>query len=388
MSTNVLYNLSRGHAYCLHSPLVQNWTLLSTDLPILYTPKESNTTLRITLKDDNAQIVHAQTIYNLTVLGLANIASSTASTNGNPYYPHFNPRNPTFATFDTLSNRQFMITASDYLPIHAVTDALRGMQELTHYLYFLELAFEVFSDPSSRSSPIASGCLAIECSSQLEGSIETVQTGSLEIANSSAANFTSARMEKPQSSIAPIQLTIFDKLKTVAVTYDELKNPLPIYDKSFADVATRMLANITNLIIAEQGDVLLPLKGHGSQRILRYVDTWGSSLGISLLPVNLLGINFTLGQAAMALKIIQDNLNNGPMVESRLQIMLDGSMIGWGCLRYVNTSAWRCLMPSPGSSSSVGSREGITFLDVHQGADKQIESISAASAVRDPDIST
>lgn len=388
MSTDVFYNLSHGRAYCLYSPVVQTWELLSIDSPILYTPTESTVTLRITLKDNKAQIVNTPTIYNLTVLGLANIASSTASTNGNRYLPHFNPGNSTFVTSGTPSNFQFMMTTFDYLPIYAVTDVLRGMQELTHYLYILELAFDVFSDTSPTSSPIASGCLAYDCDSQIKGSIEMVQPRNLEIANSSAANFTSAPSRQLQSSIAPIQLTTFDELEAVAVTYDDLKDALPIYDQNFADVATRMLANITNLIIAEQGDALLPLNGRGSQRILRYVDTWGSNLGISLLPINLLGRNFTLGQAAMALKITQDNLNNGPMVESRLQIMLDGSMIGWGCLSYANTSAWRCLMPSPGSSSSVGSREEIPLLDVRRDADKQIDTNSATNAAPDTNTST
>lgn len=355
------------------APLVQSWRLLSTDLPIQYTPTESNITLRITLKDNNAQIVTTSTVYNLTVLGLAGIASSVAATNGNrDFFPRSSQGNSTFATSATPWNLKFMMTASDYLPVYAVTSVLRAMQELTHYLYFLEMAFEVFNDTSSTNSPIASGCLAYSCGSQTEGSIETVQTRNLEIANSSATNFTSAPSRQLQSSIAPIQLTNFDELEAIAVTYDELENPLPVYDQSFADVATRMLANITNLIIADQSDALLPLKGRGSQRILRYVDTWGSNLAISLLPMNLLGFNFTLGQAAMALKITQDNLNNGPLVESRLQIMLDGSTVGWGCLSYANASAWRCLMPTPGSSSSVGS-----------------QSISgAANAVSDPNTST
>ena len=245
-----------------------------------------------------------------------------------------------------------MMTASDHLPVNTVTDVLRGMQELTHYLYFLELAFEVFSDISPTSPPVASGCLAFDCGSQ----IEMVQTGDLEYANTSIVNFTSEAPRQLHSSIAPIQLTTFNELEAVVVSYDHLKKPLPVYGLSFADVATRMLADITDLITANQGDGLLPPNSHG-KRILRYVDSWGSNLGISLLPSNLLGTNFTLGQAAMALKITQDNLNSRPMVESRLEIMVDGSMVGWGCLSYANASAWRCLMPTPGSTSSVGSRK-------------------------------
>ncbi|KAL9066899.1 MAG: hypothetical protein Q9161_007231 [Pseudevernia consocians] len=288
----------------------------------------------------------------MTVLSLADIASSTATINGNEYFPRPSQGNSTFATSYTPLNLQFMMTACDLLPVYAVTDVLRGMQELTHYLYFLELAFEVFSEISPTSPPVASGCLALDCGSQ----IDMVQTGDLEYANSSIVNFTSDPSRHLHSSIAPVQLTTFNELEAVAVSYDDLKNPLPVYGFSFADVATRMLADITDLITANQGDGLLPPNSNG-KRILRYVDTWGSNLGVSLLPSNRLGINFTLGQAAMALKITQDNLNNQPMVESSLEIMVDGSMVGWGCLSYANASAWRCIMPTPGSTSSVGSRK-------------------------------
>lgn len=318
-----------------------------------YTPTESNTTLRLTLKDDKAQIVHPSMIHNLTVLGLAEIARSTVTTNGSEAFPRSGQKNSTFATSYPPLNLQFVMTASDYLPVDSVADVLRGMQELTHYLFFLELAFEVFDDTSPTSSPIASGCLAFDCGSQSEA----VETRDLEYLNSTASNFSTAPSRQLQSSLSPVQLTTFDELDAVAVTFDDLKNPLTIYDQSFADVATRMLADITNLIVVNQGDGLLPLHGSNNRRILRYVDTWGSNLGISLLPSYLPGINFTLGQAAMALKNIQDSLSNRPMVESRLEIVVDGSMAGWGCLSYANASAWRCIMPNPGSTSSVGSRE-------------------------------
>lgn len=341
----------------MYSPKAEGWNLLTTDLPLQYTPINSNNTLRLSLKNNRANIVQPSLIYNLTVLGLADIASSTVTTKGNEYLPRFGEGNSTFAASYPPSNLQFVMTASDYLPVEAVTDVLRGMQELSHYLLFLELAFEVFSDNSPTSSPIASGCLAFDCGSH----IETVETRNVEYANTSVANFTAAPSRQLQSSVALTHLTTLNELKPIAVTYESLKDPLPVYDQSFADVATHMLADITDFIIANEGDGLLPFHGSGHQRILRYVDTWGSNLAISLLPLNLLGINFTLGQAAMALRDTQNNLSNGPMVESKLEIMMDGSMVGWGCLSYANMSAWRCLMPDPGTASSVGSGKESSF---------------------------
>lgn len=356
VSTVTVYALYHGHTDCLRSPVVQGWSLLSTDLGIQYTPTESNITLRLTLKDNNAQNLEPSQIYNLTVLALADMASSTITTKGNKDFPS-GPKNSTFATSYAPSNLQFMMTTSDRLPVYAVTDVLRGMQELTHYLLFLELAFEVFSDTSPTSSPIASGCLALHCGSQ----IETVQTRDLGYANASTANFTGAPSRRLQSSTSPVQLTTLDDPKAVSVNYEDLKNPLPIHDQSFADVATRMLANITDLVIANQGDGPLPLSSRNKSPLLRYVDTWGSNLAISLLPASFVGIKLTLGQAAMALKTTQESLSTRPMVESRLEIMLDGSMVGWGCLMYANTSAWRCLMPDPPATASVGSRKGFSL---------------------------
>ena len=305
---------------------------------------------------DNAQNLNPLLIYNLTVLGLAEISSSMATTHGNRYFPRIPGGNATFETSYEPSNLQFLITTFNDLPVYVVTDTLRGLQELAHYLLFLELAFEVFSDTNPTSSPIASGYLVNHYHFQSRD-IDTIQTRSLQYTNSSTANSTSAPSRRLQSSIGLTQLTTLDELEAVVVTYDNLKNPLPIYAQSFADVATRMLADITNLIIANQGDYLLPLSGKGNRRMLHYVDTWGSNLGISLLPWNLLGIKFTLGQAAMALKITQENLSNRPMVESRWTIMLDGLVIGWGCLSYGRL----CMMPSAGSISSVGSRKESTF---------------------------
>lgn len=250
-----------------------------------------------------------------------------------------------------------MMTSFNELPIYAVTDVLKGLQELAHYLLFLELAFEVFSDLDSTSPPIATGCLAFHCNIRIGGDVGTVHTTNLQYANFSADNFTSASSRQLQTSIAPIQLTTLDELEAIAVTYDDLNKPRAIHDQNFADVATRMLANITDLTIANQGDDLLPFSGHGSRRLLRCVDDWGSELDISLLAWNLLGNNFTLGQAATALKRTQEHLSNRPMVESRMTIMLDGSIVGWGCLSYGRL----CMMPTPGSTSSVGSRKESAF---------------------------
>ena len=284
---------------------------------------------------------------------MADIASSTATTNGNDHIWRHGSNNSTYATSYPPSHIHFLMTAADHLPIHIVMDVLRAMQELTHYLLFLELVFEVFSDTNPTSPPIASGCLALHCGSQ-DG---TVQSRDLEYANFSATNFTSAPPRRLQSSIAPIKLTKLNELESVAVSYADLKDALVIHEQSFADVADRILANITDLIIANKGDGLLPFYGTSRRRLFHYEDTWGSNLGISLLPSNLPGINFTLGQAAMALKATQNNISSGAMVESSLEITVDGSMVGWGCLRYTNTSVWRCLMPTPGSSSGVGSRK-------------------------------
>ena len=241
------------------------------------------------------------------------------------------------------------MTAPDNLPVRAVTDVLRGFQELTHYLYFLELTFDVFNDSSPASAPIASGCLAFDCSTA-----QAIQTRDVEIANLSQINASSVPSRRLQSTAVHIPLTSLRRINSVSVNFDELQHPLPISGQSFADVADRILANITNLIIAHQGDGLLPFFSTG-RRLFHYVDTWGSNLGISLLPYNLLGVNFTLSQAAMALKATQNQFDSRPMRESLLQIEVDGVMVGWGCLRYTNTSAWRCLMPYP--NTQVGGRE-------------------------------
>lgn len=316
----------------------------------MYTPTASNITLQLTQKSGRADFLDSSGTSRLTVLSLANITSSTAETRGNEYIPNFGQKNSTFTFFDSYSNIDFMMTASDPLPIYAVTDVLRGMQELTHYLYFLEMTFEVFSGPSTAYPAIASGCLARDCGSRYQ----LLRTRGLEYANLSATNISAAPSRRLQPTIAPIQLNTWDQLESIAVTYDELSKPLAIDEQSFADVADRMLATITDLIIAVHSDGLLPIQSNG-KHLVKDVDAWGSTLGISLLPLDLLGTSLTLGQAAMALKAIQNRLSDGILVESLLKITVDGSMVGWGCLRYTNTSAWRCLMPSSWSGSTVGS---------------------------------
>ena len=332
--------------------------LLATGPPLQYTPTASNTTLRFTLKDHKAQALDSSQIYSLTVLSLADIAISTAIATGNYDIRHSGQKNSTFATSYRPSDIRFSMSATDGLPIYAVTNVLRAMQDLTHYLYLLELVFEVFSDTSPTSPPIASGSLALESGSEAH----PVKGRDLEYVNPSAVNLTSAPSRPPLSPIDPVSRAKYNKLASVAVTYDDLKNPLSIHGQSFADVAVRILANITDLIIANQGDGLLPSRSTDGRRLLRYEDTWDSYLAVSLLPVNPLGINFTLGQAAMTLRDMQNRLNNGPMVESRMRITVDGTMVGWGCLRYTNTSDFRCILPTELSGSRVGSGKVFSLL--------------------------
>ena len=303
---------------------------------------DSNITIRLTKKENAAQNINPPLIYNLTVTGLAKIASMVVTSNGKEIFPQVGQENSTFATSDAPSSSlQFMMTSSDPLPVYAVADVLRGMQELTHYLFFLELTFEVFSQTSPTTSPIASGYLAFPRLAP----IGTVPSRILELVNSSVTNSSSKSSRELLSSTAPIQLVTPGKAKTISVTYEVVKDALDVYDQSYADVATRMLSNATNLIIANHGDGPIPSPGPGNGRVLHSVDTWGSTLAISLLPTDRQGSGFTLGQAATVLQAIQNNISNEPMMESKLLITLDGEMIGWGCLTYANASSWRCVMP-------------------------------------------
>ena len=344
-----------------HRPVKLSWSLLTTGLPLQYTPTASKTTLRITLKSIHAQSLREKEVYSLTVLSLADIASSAASTNGLEIIRRPSSRkNSTFAALLPSSHIHFKITATDDLPIYVVTDVLRAVQELTHYLYMLEMVFEVFRDTDPTSLPIATGCLAIDCGLQRG----LVLSRSLESANFSATNFTAAPSRRILSSLASVALVIPHEGDPVTVAYDHLMDSLPVPDQSFADVADRILANITNLIIANHGDGPLPFFEDTQRRLFHYVDIWGSNLGISLLQTLTPGVNFTLGQAVEALKATRDKLGYGSMMESRLKFMVDGAMVGWGCLRYTNSSAFRCIMPSAWTSSSVGSRKYRCFLDV------------------------
>ena len=355
---NSFNNLHTAMLIVAHRPVALPWGQLTTGLPLQYTPTASNTTLRITLKSNNAQTLIERGIYRLTVLSLEDIAISAASTNGLEYIRSSNQKNSTFAASLLSPFLHFMVTATDDLPIYVVTDVLRAMQELTHYVYILEMVFEVFSDTDPTSLPIASGCLALNCGLRTG----TVLSRDLENANFSATNLTAAPSRRLQSSIAPISLVRPIAVESVAVAYDHLMDPLPIADQRFADLADRILANITNLIIANQGDGPLPFYGNTQRRLFHYVDTWGSNFGISLLSMNIPGVDFTLAQAAIALEATQDKLGDGSMMESRLQFTVDGIMVGWGCLRYINTSPFRCIMPTAGSSSRAGSRKYRCFL--------------------------
>ena len=359
MSNGISFDNEHRHAYCCaHRPVALDWAQLSNDLPLQYTPTASNTTLRITLKNNDAQPLIENSVYSLTVLSLADIAFSAASTNGLEYIRPANQKNSTFAASLLSPFIHFLVTATDDLPIYVVTDVLRAMQELTHYVYILEMVFEVFSDTDSTSLPIASGCLARDCGFYRG----TVMSRDLEYANFSATNLTAAPSRRLQASFAPISLVQPVEVDSIAVTYDHLMDAHSIPEQSFADVADRILANITNLIIANKGDGPLPFYSNTQRRLFHYVDTWGTELGISLLPIDIPGIDFTLNQAAMALKATLDKLGHGSMMESRLQFTKDGIMVGWGCLRYINTSPFRCIMPTAGAASSAGSRKYRPFL--------------------------
>ena len=347
---------------------------MSTDHSLRYRPTDSNVTLQLSLKNNHAQQIDSSKIYSLTVLSLADVALETAATHGDPYIQQSSQTHATFTGFYPPSNIYFALTASGtHLPVYALTDTLRGMQELTHYLFFLEMTITVFSDANPTSHPIATGCLAFGCSDN-----EPLSARELQYANASATNVSAVPSRRLQSVNSPVQLTKVSGADDVTVRYSDLSDPLPIHGQSFADVADRILTNITDLVVANHGDGLLPFYGKG-RRLFHVEDVWGSHLGISLLPYNRLGVDFTLAQAAMALRTTQVRLTHGPLVESKMEIYLDGAMIGWGCLRYTNTSAWRCLMPFPGTTSSVGSRKA-TFI-FHMGryvANKSTDSVYGA----------
>ena len=296
----------------------------------------------------------------MTVQGLAKIATLVVTSDGGEDLPNDGQENSTFAT--TSSGLQFMMTSSESLPVYAVADVLRGMQELTHYLLFLEFTFEVFSQTSPTSSPLASGHLSyflvsfhnekvqkrgLELVDPSVGSSSVTNSTITDssITNSSTTNTSIDTSRELLTPVAPIQLVApsTSNGKSISVTYQPVNDALELYDQSYADVATRILSNITDLIIANHGDELIPSPGPPFGRVLHAEDTWGSTLTVSLLPIDRSGAGFTLGQAAMALQAIQNKLNEGHVLESKLQIRAGDTMIGWGCLTYANGSSWRCI---------------------------------------------
>ena len=353
----------REHANCWHSPTPKAWSLLSTQGVLQYSPTDSNITIQLTKKGNAAHELSSPLIYNLTVQGLAEIASLVVTSNGNVNLPNAGQENSTFTMSDVASSGlHFMMTSPGSLPVYVVADVLRGMQELTHYLLFLEFTFEVFSQTSPTSSPLASGYLSfflvsfhnekvqkrgleLVDPSVADSSVTNSSVTDSSINNSSTTNSSADTSRELLSPVTPIQLVAPkpSKGKTVSVTYESVKDAIQVYDQSYADVATRILSNVTDLIIANHGDGLIPSPGPPFGRVLHAEDTWGSTLTVSLLPIERSGAGFTLGQAAMALQAVQDELNDGPVMESKLEIRLGDAMIGWGCLTYANASAWRCI---------------------------------------------
>ena len=353
----------REHADCLHSPTPKAWSLLSPQDSLQYSPTDSNITIVLTKKGNAAHGISAPSIYNLTVQGLAQIASLVVTSKGNEDLPNDGQENSTFAMSDaTSSGLQFKMTSSGSLPVYAVADVLRGMQELTHYLLFLEFTFEVLSQTSPTLSPLASGHLSfflvsfhnekeqkrgleLVTPSVADPSVTNSSVTDSSMTNSSSTNTSIDTSRELLSPVPSIQLVAPSpsKGKIVSVTYETVKNALEIYDQSYADVATRILSNVTDLIIANHGDGFIPSPGPPFGRVLHAEDIWGSTLTVSLHPIDRSGAGFTLGQAAVALQAVQNKLNDGPLKESKLEIRASDRLIGWGCLTYASGSSWRCI---------------------------------------------
>lgn len=339
-------------------PTPKAFSRLSFQGILLYSPTDSNITIRLTKKDNAAYELSSPLVYNVTVQGLAQVASLVVTSNGNEDIPNAGQENSTFTTSDAASSGlQFMMTSRGSLPVYAVADVLRGIQELTHSLLFLEFTFEVSSQTSPTFSPLASGYFSFSLASfhnekVLQKGLELVDTSVTNssitdpsITNSSTTNTSIDTSRELLTPVVPIQIVSPSpsKGKTVSVTYETVKDALELYDQSFADVATRILSNITDLIIANHGDGPIPSPGPPFGRVLHAEDTWGSTLTVSLLPIERSGAGFTLGQAAMALQAVQNKFNDGPIMESKLEIRAGDQMIGWGCLTYANGSSWRCI---------------------------------------------
>lgn len=281
----------------------------------------------------------------MTVLALADVVNTTAASNGSRDFPV-----STFSTSYSPSALEFRMTSTLNLPVFAVADVLKGLQELTHWLLFLEMTFEVWVETSVAVTRIANGCLAFNCTSRAGDTTGKSSSGSGLPASTKDGQKMALRLSIPPLNVPRINS---HNANVVQVEYNTLENASPIPDQSFADVSTNMLWNITDLIIASGGDRDLPKLGPAQANSIKAVDIWNTNFGISISAFQ--GKPFNLSQAATVLQQIQRYNSTAPMVESRYTVSVKGDQVGWGCLRYQNTSVLRCLSPSTGRDfSSVG----------------------------------
>ncbi|MCJ1459686.1 hypothetical protein MMC28_010065 [Mycoblastus sanguinarius] len=177
----------------------------------------------------------------MTVLGLADIVNMTVFSHGDKDFPPSGQGNVTgFTTSYPPSLLELLIVAQGALPVYAVSDLLKGIQELTHYLTVQEMTFEIFNNISDTTSPVAAGCLAFDCGGTDPGLFRPYQSNATQVIN--ASMFSPKTSSSPSSSTETIEYALAKPSAIdIEVSYTRNSQSLPLRLQNFADVSTEVL---------------------------------------------------------------------------------------------------------------------------------------------------
>lgn len=326
------------------SPLPKSWDTLSDGAPICITPRGTQTMICVTRKE-SAAFIYQSMIYDMVVLGLADIANITVAYHGNPDFPKSSDANTTgFSTNYPPSLLELSIipvTSLFTLPVFAAADFVLGLQALTHYPTVQEMTFGVFDMTSGDPNPVANGCLAFDCSDFGQNLFRPCQE-----------NFTHPNGTVSATNLAQPSLQCSSALEStdaqdtdlgLHVKYTTTPTAKPIPVQHYAEVASDTLWQIIGAIISSHGDALMPPWETDAklEYAIHTVVPWGQELEIFILQDHNAVENLTLGLAAGVLKVtMKAVVDEHLFLETRLDIgIVDATRLKWspggvGCFGY------------------------------------------------------
>ena len=305
----------------------------------------------------DADTLSPDMIYNTTVSGLADVVNNTIAGKGSLAFKTIEEEVGEFEKNYPPALLRFLLatdeTEKDVANLQTVADALKGLQELTHFVSLRELFFGVFDLNDPGQVIIATGCFAYDCTH-----ITSQGSPGYSLGNTiPTAKKTDTALSHGQSYV------LGDLSQGINITISADSNSKEVKNTNYADVATQMLWEMIPMLVKAAGDTNLPFDGAYNRPGWHISDTiWRSQFSFNFWQPVDTESPYTLGRVAKTLAYVQQSFDKASLVESRMvvRVPIEGpggpiwKISGIGCMSYTFSNSEICQLKSPALGATSG----------------------------------